>query len=190
MSERIEVDAAAYQQQIEALKLFDKVWNDPEAGESVRRAAKRVNPNITIPDEHPVALKVTNELTQTKDALAKLQAEFESTKSQSAQKEAEAALRRQLGEVQTKYNLTDDGMAKTIELMQQRQLADPEAAALLYRESLPKVAPQSASNRFFDTKADMFGTTKVDERWSKLHTDEAGFFADVVNEVFAELPPA
>ncbi len=188
-SNTVEVSKTEHEQLRTLAQLFDKVWNDPEAGENFRRAAKKHNPNITIPDEHPVAMRQRAELDETKTALTGLQTAFEEYKTAAETEKQTAKIREQLGAVQTKYGLTDEGMTKAIEIMQQRNLADPEAAALLYRESLPKAPPQGASSKIFDTRADMFGTTRQDERWEKLHTDEPGFFADVVNEVFSEMPP-
>lgn len=174
-------------QQMRALnQLFDQIWNDPEQGEAVRRKAKQLNPNIQIPDENPVAKQAFAKLAATEERVTGLQTAFDEYRTKAEQKEAETKLRSTLGDVQTKFGFTDDAMAKTIEIMQQRQLADPEAAALIYRESLPKATPTSPSARFFDGKADMYGTTKVDEKWEKLHVDPDGFFNDVINEVSAE----
>lgn len=177
-------------QQMRALnQLFDQIWNDPTHGETVRRLAKEKNPAIQIPDENPVAKQAFAKLAATEEKLTGLQTAFEEYKSKGETDRATAKLREDLGAVQSKFNFTDDAMAKTIEIMQQRQLADPEAAALIYRESLPKAVPTSPSARFFDGKADMYGTTKVDEKWEKLHVDPDSFFQDVVNEVFTEMPP-
>ena len=184
----VQISAADLKHQRDLLALYDKVWNDPDAGETVRRTSKKYAPNLSIPDEHPVVVAARKEVGTLAEKVTGLEAILTEFKTRSEQERSEAALRKQLGEVQDKFRLTDDGMAKTIEIMQQRQLADPEAAALLYRESLPKTPPVSATSRIFDTKADMFGTTFQDAKWEKLHTDEPGFFADVVAEVFAEIP--
>jgi hypothetical protein len=176
-------------QQMRALnQLFDQIWNDPTHGETVRRLAKEKNPNIAIPDENPVAKKAFAKLAETEERLTGLQTAFDEYKTKGEQERATAQLRENLGKVQDKFHFTDDAMAKTIEIMQERQLADPEAAALIYRESLPRAAPQSHSAKFFDGKADMFGTTKVDEQWRTLHENPDQFIADVVNEVFTEMP--
>lgn len=190
MSDLVQISAAELKQQRELLALFDRVWNDPEAGEAVRRTAKKHNPAIHIPDDHPVAVKAMTEVAAARAETAALAKAFDEYKTAGETSSAEARLRARLGEVQGKYGLTDEGMAGTIKMMQDRQLADPEAAALLYRESLPKPKPSAASNPIFDTKADLWGTTKKDERWEQLHTDQDAFFAEVVQEVFNEMPVA
>jgi uncharacterized protein (UPF0147 family) len=183
-----EISDADYAQQQALLKLFDQVWNDPNVGQNVRRRAKELRPEINIPDDHPVAKEARTKIEGLETQVNSLQTMLTEYKSAGQQEKAEAALRKQLGDVQAKFKFTDDGMAKVIETMQSRQLADPEAAALIYRESIPKAPPQSPTARMFDTKADMWGTTKRDEQWEKLHVDPDGFFADVVAEVFSEMP--
>jgi hypothetical protein len=183
-----EVADTELQQLRAAMSLFEQVWGDPTIGEQVRKRAKEIKPDIVIPDDHPVAKRALAELADTKTALETLRGEYQQDKAARQQERAEAKLRADLGTVQERFHFTDDAMAKTIEIMQERQLADPEAAALIYRESLPKAAPQSHSAKFFDGKADMFGTTRVDEQWRTLHENPDQFFADVVNEVFTEMP--
>jgi hypothetical protein len=183
-----EISDADLAQQRALLNLFDQVWNDPNVGANVRRRAKELRPEINIPDDHPVAKEARTKIEGLETQVTGLQTMLTEFQAKGQQKEAETALRAKLGEVQSRFGFTDDGMAKVIETMQSRQLADPEAAALIYRETIPKAAPQSPTARLFDTKADMWGTTRRDEQWEKLHTDPDGFFADVVAEVFSEMP--
>lgn len=177
-------------QQLRALELLDKVWNDPKDGETVRRAAKRADPSIAIPDENPLALKLTSELGASNSRVAALEKSLADFEARAQAKDDESKLRNTLGDVQNRFRFSDEAMAGTIKIMQDRQLADPEAAALLYRESLPKVQPTSAHAAYFDTKPNLFGTQKIDEAWRQLHEDNDGFFSRVVNEVFAEMPIA
>lgn len=177
-------------QQLRAsLALFEHVWGDPEIGEAVRKKAKEKNPAIAIPDDNPIAKKAMTELQGLRDNYTALDTAFNEYKAKGESDRAEQALRKNLGDVQDKYRFSDEMMAKTIEVMQARQIADPEAAALIVRESIPKTPPMSPASKFFDGKADMYGTTRVDEQWAKLHTDPDGFFSDVVNEVMTEMPP-
>lgn len=185
-----EIAETELQQLRAAQNLLEGLWGNQEIGESVRRTAKKINPAISIPDEHPVAVKAMADVAALKEQYTALETVFNDYRSGAEREKAEAKLRNQLGEVQERFHFTDDAMAKTIEIMQQRQLADPEAAALIYRESLPKTPPQGHTPRFFDSKADMYGTTKIDEQWRTLHENPDQFFADAVNEVFAEMPPA
>lgn len=169
--------------------LLDRLWADPEVGETVRRRAKVLEPSLPIPDDHPVATALRGQLKQTEDALAALRKEYQDDAAARSAKDQESALREQLGLVQEKRGLTDEGMAGVIQLMQDRQIADPDAAALAYLDKLPKTTPQAGANRFFDTRPNLFGSQAQDAAWEKLWTDEPGFFADQVNAVFEEMPP-
>lgn len=185
----VQVSARDLQAQRRMLELFDKVWNSPDVGAQVRKKAKEFDPTIAIPDEHPIVVQALEQRNAIEAKVTGLEAAFNEYRAAAEQKDAETRLRKQLGDVQEKFGFTADGMSKVIEVMQERQLADPEAAALVYRESLPKPTPQGNSNRLFtDNKIDLFGTTKQDEAWEKLHTNPDAFFTETVNEVLTEMP--
>ena len=172
------------------LGLFNRLWNDPEKGADIRRRAKELHPEITIPDEHPAALAANKRIDELSAQTSALQKMLDERAQSDAQREAESRLRDSLGKAQSRFKLTDEGMAGTIKLMQERQIADPEAAAALYVDSLPKNAPAPATSMLPGGKFNLFGTTAKDDAWEKLHVDPDGYFADVVNQVFSELPPA
>src|ERR1700691_2605941 len=125
MSDFVQISATEHQQQRALLQLFDKVWNSPDVGESVRREAKRLTPAIAIPDEHPVALQANAKIGALTEQVTGLQTMLTEFQTRGQAEKAETALRKQLGDVQSKFGFTDDGMAKVIETMQNRQLADP-----------------------------------------------------------------
>ena len=185
----VQISARDLQMQRDMLTLFDKVWNDKDVGQQVRRKAKEIRPEINIPDDHPIVQQSQARSAELETKLTALDTAFNEYKSKAENSAAEGRLRNQLGEVQSKFGFTDEGMQKVIGLMQERQLADPEAAALLYRESIPKPAPQGNNRPYTDSRLDLYGTTRVDEKWEKLHTDPDGFFLDEVNAVFADTPP-
>lgn len=188
MSDTVTVNAKELADQRRLLDLIGRAWTDPEIGSQLRRKVKEYDPSVSIPDDNPVAVEAMKRVQAAEDSAAATAKALEDYKAGAASERAERDLRRKLGDIQTKRGLTDEGMAGMIELMQTRQIADPDAAAALYVESLPKPKPVAATNPLFDTKADMFGTTKIDEKWEKLHLDPDGFFADVVNDVFSEMP--
>lgn len=190
MSESVTLTAAQYTEQRRLLGMLDGLWNDPEVGSAVRRKAKERDPTIVIPDDHPVVKSALAQLGATNEQLEALRNEYANDKTARQNADLEGRLRTQLGEVQAKRNLTAEGMDGVIKIMQERQIADPDAAALLYLDSIPKPKPTASTSRFFDTKADMYGTTRQDEKWEQLHTDPDAFFADVVNDVLAEMPVA
>jgi hypothetical protein len=182
MSGHVQVEKGAYDNARSALALFEQLWGDPEVGATVRKKAKALNPAISIPEDHPIIKDRDSRLEALEKTLHEYKAGVENEK-------AEAALRKQLGEVQSKFGFTDETMATVVQTMVDKSIADPEAAALKVRESLPKPKPTSASSQWLDNRPNLFGTQKADERWEQLHTDPDSFFADTVDEILKEMPP-
>jgi len=170
------------------LKIFNDLWGDSEVGEPMRRRAKVLHPEISIPDDHPVAAGVRRELAAERSAREALEKRLADQDAANAQARAEAELRAALGRAQSRFKLTDDGLKKTMELMESERISNAEAAAALYVDSLPKAPPSAPANAYFPGKFNLFGTTAKDEAWEKLHTDPDGFFADTVSDVFREMP--
>lgn len=176
--------AAAEQRAL--LGLFNQLWGDPEVGETVRKRAKAINPQIAIPDDNPVAVAVNRRLEATATELAALKAEREAEKTARIQAAAESSLRASIGRAQDRFKLTEEGTAGVIKLMQERQIADAEAAAALYVDSLPKAKPSGNTNFVLPGKMNLFGTTSADEQWRDLHENQDKFWADTVNSVMSE----
>ncbi len=190
MSGTVQIDAQELAQLRKLGQLLGTAWNDPEDGMTVQRIVKKHQPDIQTMDDNPIVRAANKRLEETTEKYTALETAFNEFKSKAELKEQESAIRKQLGDVQTKRGLTDEGMTKVIELMQERKLADPDAAALLYLDSVPKAPPVAGNNKYFESnRLNLFGTTSKDDAWEKLHTDQEGFFADVVNQVFAEDPP-
>jgi hypothetical protein len=183
-------DDTSRAQELALLNLLNQVWHDPEVGAQVRKRAKALNPQINIPDEHPVALEVKSELSATQKRLEAMEKMYQEEREKATQREMETDLRSRLGKAQDRFKLTDDGLQGTIKLMQERQISDPEAAAALYVDSLPKSKPSTASSNIFPGEFNLFGTKAKDDNWEKLHTNPDNFFRDVVNDVFREMPVA
>jgi hypothetical protein len=172
------------------LGLFNTLWGDSEVGEQVRRRAKALNPALAIPDDNPVAVRAFKALGETNEKVAALEKLLADRDAADRQRGAESALREDLGRAQSRFKLTDDGLAGTIKLMQEKQISNAEAAAALYVDSLPKTSPSAASSVMPSNKLNLWGTTAKDADWEKLHVDPDGYFADVVNQVFTEMPVA
>jgi|GEM_PF-4520908 hypothetical protein len=170
------------------VSILNTLWGDPDLGESVRRKAKEKFPQITIPDDGPVATSVRRQLDAERAAREALEKRLADRDAAEATARAESDLRNSLGRAQSRFKLTDDGLKGTMALMQERQIADAEAAAALYVDSLPKAPPSSPANAYFPGKFNLFGTTAKDDQWELFHTDPDAAFAKVVSEVFTEMP--
>ena len=184
----VQVEKTAYDNARATLALFEQLWGDPEVGATVRKKAKTLNPAITIPDDHPIVRGATKQIEELSTRTEALQKMFDEYKTGVENEKAEAKLRKQLGEVQSKFGFTDETMANVIKTMTENSIADPEAAALKVRESLPKPKPTSASSQWLDNRPNLWGTQKQDEQWEQLHTDPDGFFNDTVRAVLDEMP--
>ena len=96
-------------------------------------------------------------------------------------KSAEERLSKDLDKIRSRYSFTDEGMAKVIEAMRDRNLAhDPEAAAALIASQMPKPEPASARSSLVSPRLDIYGmqSAKEDEKWATLHQKPWQFFED------------
>lgn len=181
-------DDPARAQERALLGLLNQVWTDPKVGSAVRKRAKELNPQITIPDEHPVAVQANERMDALEAQNAALQKMLDEQRAERERRDQEAKLREGIGRAQDRFRLTDDGVAGTIKLMQDRQIADPEAAAALFVDSLPKAKPTQGSTILPRTDFNLYGSRSGGDDWNKLLSDRDGFFADVVQSVFDEMP--
>lgn len=127
-------------------RLLDEVWNDPTHGMALKRAIKAKRPDISIPeiDVPDVVLKpINDQMTAMRGLLDKQAEEMAAMRQVTADKDLETKFRSKLDAAKTRFGLTDEGVEKTIEIMRERQIADPEAAAALHMASLPKPKPSS-----------------------------------------------
>lgn len=131
-------------------QLLGKLWDHPEHGADIKRAAKVVDPTLRIPEidvaepllkpvrERQDALETENKTLAEK--LAKLETDREDEK-------ALDKLKGDLTEAQKKYRLTDEGMAEVRKIMAERSIADPMAAAAYVQSEIVQPAkPLSGSN--------------------------------------------
>ena len=181
-------DDPARAQERALLGLLNQVWTDPKVGSAVRKRAKELNPQITIPDEHPVAVQANERMDALEQQNAALQKMLDEQAAERDRRDQETKLREGIGRAQDRFRLTDDGVAGTIKLMQDRQITDPEAAAALFVDSLPKAKPTQGSTILPRGEFNLYGSRSGGDDWNKLLSDRDGFFADVVQSVFDEMP--
>lgn len=136
-------DLAALQR---AKGLLGSLYADKDQGAAVRRALKKIDPSLQIPDEvaeqYAAPLRAENE--ELKKNLGELSKKFDDDR-KSRQDEADLAkLTSSIDRAVSKHKLTEDGRAGLIKVMQERQIADADAAALVFKETLPKPQPTRA----------------------------------------------
>ena len=172
-------------------RLLDDVWNDPKHGMALKRAVKEKRPDVSIPeiDVPDVVLRPLN------DRIEHLTKSFESTSAELAafkqereDGKLEAKFRTSMDDASKRFGLTPEGKEATLNLMRERQIADPEAAAALYVASLPKARPSShrdSSAYGGSSYADLIGMHSGSGD-NLLHTDPNAFFDREVTAVLNE----
>jgi hypothetical protein len=175
--------------------LLEEVWNDPKHGQNLKRAVKEKRPQVSIPEidvPDQVLAPVHAELNEYKATLAKVNERLESYERERSDEKLEGTFRTKLKDARSKFNLTEDGEKGVLQLMQERQIADPEAAAALYVANLPKPKPSSLrdSSAYGASSYANPGLRGGESEHDALrHTDPDAFFfreAMAVMDEFAE----
>jgi hypothetical protein len=121
--------------------LLDGLWRSPKHGQSLKRAVKELNPNVSIPEvdvPDAVLAPVNHRLEEMGGTMAKINERLEAMDRAKSDAELDGKFRNSLDTAKKRFGLTDDGETAVLNLMRERQIADPEAAAALYTASLPK----------------------------------------------------
>ena len=172
-------------------RLLDEVWNDPKHGMALKRAVKDKRPDVWVPD-----IDVPNEVLKPVNAqIEQLTRNFETTSAELAAMrqeredgKLEAKFRVSMDDASKRFGLTPEGKEATLNLMRERQIADPEAAAALYMATLPKARPSShrdSSAYGGSSYADLIGMHSGAGD-NLLHTDPNAFFDREVTAVLNE----
>lgn len=181
------------QSQLEALQRADQLLasllDDPKHGLSIKRTIKEKFPTARLPELDVIAQAtgpIDERLTASDARYAALEKAFNEFKGTSEQEKAEGKLRGELDGIRRDYSLTDEGMAKVVELMRTEGLAhNPAAAAALYQARQPKPQPVSTRESISAPRVEVFGLTSRDQdkKWDQLHTQPWDFFNDQVAAV-------
>lgn len=190
-----EIDAARLDALIKAEALFNNLLDDPKTGMNLKRAIKEKFPQAQVRD-----LEIIDQVTKPyDDKIAAVEAKntaLENALNELRQSRevdnAEVKLAKELSSVRSKFNLTDDSMAKVVEAMKDRGLAhDPEAAAALIVSQMPKAAPTSARSSLVAPRLDIYGMQSpveaMDEKWKRLHQNPWSFQQDEIIACLDEL---
>lgn len=185
-------DAPKNDAQTRAQALVDKLWNrKDETGATVRKAAKELFPDITIPDE------------QAEIAAAPMKAELEDMKGQlktamdrlAAKEKADDEMRVEndlsvkITSAAREFGLTDSGKTKMIERMKETgNFSDAQAAAAYVVSQMPKPAP-SSSPSWLPEASNLFGVHERDEKFESLHRNPQKYMDDELR-LFSRDPDA
>lgn len=119
-----------------AFDIVNKLWNRPD----FQRLAKEADPTIRTAADvaEPFVAPVRAELEVVKASNTALTDRIDKFLAGQTEMAEDTKFRAKLGDTQSKYRLTDDGMNDVMALMKERQIADPEAAAALWQANQPK----------------------------------------------------
>ena len=187
----VQMDRGAYQQLQQGWDLLSKLWDHPEHGAAVKRAAKAIDPKLRVPEidvAEPLLAPMREEIEGFKKTAAELREENAKIRAEREEEKALDKLRGSLGDAQKRYRLTDDGMAEVRKLMAERQIADPFAAAALVVSEIEPAKPMTSSNTFGPQSLNAFEMdgSSSEKDIALLHNSPEKWMDKVVPEILAE----
>lgn len=190
----VQVDKAGFETLQKVYKLFNKLWDDPTHGASVKQAAKSVDPSLRIPEidvAGPLLAPINEKLTATEAANQKLADQIAKLEQDRADEKDLDKLVKSLASAQKKYRLTDDGMAEVKKIMTERGIADPMAAAAYVVSEIEPAKPVTGTN-FGPTDANIYsidGSSK-DDSTALLHRDPVKWQDAEIGKILGEFSDA
>lgn len=167
---------------------LNALWTNKDVSLDFKKLMKKVKPETNIP-ELDIADRYAKPL---EDKIAALEAENKKTREEietdrKTRKESDDLkdIYAKIDDVAKKRGLTEDGKKGMIEVMQKRQIADPEAAALIYLDTLPKNTP-AKSRSVMPGAMNLFGVddqeSEFDAFWKNPVKAQDKVIADILNE--------
>jgi hypothetical protein len=192
--EKVEISAADLKVLQAAYNTLNGLWTNPKHGLAIKRMVKDVKPDTSIPEldiAERYAEPLRKDLDDSKAEMAKLREEMAKDKKERDEKEQLRGVYAKIDDVVKKRGLTDEGKAGLIKTMQDRQIADPEAAALVYLDSIPKPQPQVKGQAYLPQSMNMYGMDDGKESefaafWENPVKAQDNMIAKIINEGLTE----
>lgn len=174
---KIEIEEADFRALRGASQLLDQLQAHPKTRRVFQSAVKVIHPD-TITDEDRLA-----------DApevqkLTSLETRFDAFLKRQEDRETDGALNDAFSRLRTEQHFTAEGIEQVKQLMVNRKIADPEAAAALWEKLNPPATIQP--NTLFQSSGFGFGAKTDDPDLKLLFEDEDAFaereFIKVMNE--------
>lgn len=176
--------------------LLSKLMDDPDKTKAFafKRRLKEVAPELKLPDIEAidsVLPAVQAEIGAIGNKLDKFITDFQAGNKTAKEAQEQADFEAEVGRVKSRYQLTDDGMAKVFERMKAMNSPDVEGAAAAYTDNLPRTKPVGGSG-MTPARLNFVGSGKIDEDWAKLHDPSTrdDWFDEQVMAVLAEAEAA
>jgi hypothetical protein len=150
---KVEIDEAQLAVLNRAMTVLDNVNKNPAARRKMEAAFKEIDPNLEteedIANRHAGPIKA--QLDEERAARLALEKKFEDQLAAAAQREEVAQSNAALDRIRVNYS--DDAMDRIKQIMVDRKIADPEAAALVFDKlnpPAPQITTSSYESEFYD----------------------------------------
>ena len=142
----VEIDEGELATLRRAAGLLGKLNTNPKARQHLERAVKEEYPEVQTEEEQitryatPYVEKLESKFSDFQKTITERFDREDKARQEAADRRGEDELRSSLQRVKKAYSLTDEGIGKVVELMVERKIADPEAAAAYYERMNPAPA--------------------------------------------------
>lgn len=189
-SETVEISRAHLATYQRGLNILNKLWDDPDVGLTVKKAAKKADPSIRVPEidiAEPLMKPINDRLTAAEAENKKLREEIEADRKTRKDAEAEHVWMADWNTVVKRHGLTEDGQKEVAALMKSRGIGDPEAGAALWASKQPKPQPISGPS-YAPADMNLYGIdgASADDKVKLLHSSPMKFFDQEVAEILRE----
>ena len=170
-------------------KILDGLWDDENVGQTIQERAKTVDPKIRTDNERytHVLRPITEKLTATETTAKELAEKLSKLEQEREDEKALNDLRKTLDSAQSKYRLTDEGMAEVKKIMAERNIADPMAAAAFVVSEIEPPKPVTGTN-FGPADLNVLGIdgSAEDASTKALHKDPVRWLDQAVPAIMQE----
>ena len=163
-------------------QVFDGVLGDEKLGTAVKRKVIELAPeakfaDLEIADRilHPVESRLASQDTE----VGLLKQEINDLKASLRDRDDGSRLQNDLRGIQRKYDLTDEGLNRVVELAKDRNNGDFEAVAALFVQNHPRPKPQGRSG-LIPGEINLVGS---EEEWAELNRDPNKWFNKTVEAI-------
>ena len=160
--------------------LFEAAWNDADIGSKLRKMAKDKYADVVLPEEQlsPVLAPIQAQLSEVSASLKALSEDRAAEGKAREERAFQRSFEDKVSHARNLYpNLTEEGLKKAYDRMQETGAYDPEAAFAWVAGQTPAPTPKSLRTPGVQVRANMFGTdTPVEnDDYRLLHTNPQAF---------------
>jgi hypothetical protein len=168
--------------QINSGKLATALWDDGDIGAIFRQKAKKVIPDLRLPEDEiaPVLAKFESENKKLSEQVGELIAKMTKRDEEENTARVISDMQASVDAAARAYGLTAEGREKMLDRMKTAKSFDAEAAAAWVVSKTPPKMNDTPT--WADKAMNLFGTKEKDEKLAKLHRDPDGFRDDEINE--------